>query len=408
MRESGVASEICKKYLRLQLCNGIGAVRFGSLLRELGGIDRVLGATVAEMTRVRGIGDNLAARVARERHQIDIDREVELARSRGVHIVCDADPDFPAPLRMMDDPPPCLYVHGKLEANDAVALAIVGSRHCSRYGAEQAERFGGLFGGAGFTVVSGMARGIDTAAHRGAMAAGGRTIAVLGCGLCHLYPPESGELFEQIAESGAAISELPMEIAPDAKNFPPRNRIIAGLSLGVLVVEAARRSGALITARLANEYNREVFALPGRIDMPSAEGCNELIKSGAAKLVTKLEDVLQELGAVGEILSKPAFVPSTTPLREGPSIDDVSTENQPSLPFESKPSSPRPALNLTAQETRTLELLESDAMPIEALCEISDLPPAQIASALTGLQLKGLVRRVKGDLFERATVAKPR
>lgn len=394
-----VASDVCRKFLRLHLCNGIGSIRFAALLRELGDIDRVLSASVAQMTRVRSIGEKLAERVARERDDAPVDHELHRAAEHGVRILCIADEDYPASLRMMDDPPPCLYVRGTLEKTDAVAMAIVGSRHCSRYGAEQAERFGGLLAGAGLTVVSGMARGIDTAAHRGALSAGGRTIAVLGCGLCHLYPPESTELAERIAASGAIVSELPMDVAPDAKNFPPRNRIIAGLSLGVLVVEAARRSGALITARLAGEYNREVFAIPGRIDMVSAEGCNELIKTGGAKLVTKLEDVLQELGSVGELLSRPAATGAA-----GPSELDFDGCS----PACADMPSDAPIPTLSETERRTYELLNYDAMPIEALCDVSNMPPGQIAAALTGLQLKGLVRRVDGDHFERTVRASTR
>ncbi|HWL95383.1 MAG TPA: DNA-processing protein DprA [Phycisphaerae bacterium] len=388
MSESSVASELCRKYLRLHLCNGIGAVRFGALLREIGDIDRVLTAAPRELTRVKGISEKLAASVARDRDEAAVEREIALAGEHGVRIICLADDEYPIALKRIDDPPPCLYVKGTLQREDAIALGVVGSRHSSRYGAEQAERFGALLGGAGFTVASGMARGIDTAAHRGALSAGGRTIAVLGCGLCHLYPPESTELARRIAASGAILSELPMNIAPDSKNFPPRNRIIAGLSLGILVVEAARRSGALITARLANEYNREVFAIPGRIDMITAEGCNELIKTGGAKLVTKLEDVLQELGETGE-----ALMPASS--------NPAGTKCQGSLPFDSKAVEGRPLVSLTPQEAHTLRILGPEALPIEAFCDGGELAPSQVAAALTGLQLKGMVRRVKGDLYER-------
>ena len=390
MAETTVASEVCRKYLRLHLCNGIGAVRFAALLREIGDIDGVLDASEAQLSRVRGISEALSRRVVSERRDANVDEEITLAGERGVRIICLADAEYPRPLELIDDPPPVLYVRGTLQAEDAVAMAIVGSRHASRYGVEQSERFGELLAGAGLTVVSGMARGIDTAAHRGALNAGGRTLAVLGCGLCHLYPPESTELSERITANGAILSELPMKIAPDSKNFPPRNRIIAGLSLGVLVVEAARRSGALISARLAAEYNREIFALPGRIDMITAEGCNELIKSGGAKLVTCLADVLNELGAVGETLMQPAYHGNTA------SGGNRTLFDQPEAVSQSQS-----IVSLTPLEQQALELIGEDTLPIEALCDASEMPPAQIAAALTGLQLKGMVRRVRGDQFER-------
>ncbi|MCG8405081.1 MAG: DNA-processing protein DprA [Phycisphaerales bacterium] len=370
-------SPIARKYLRLHLCYGVGAVRFSHLLRELGDINRVLGASVSQLSSVRQIGRKSAESIVRERDRIDVDRELELARRCRVRILCLADEDYPVALKMINDPPPCLYVRGTLRPTDTVALAIVGSRHCSRYGAEQAERFGALAANAGLTIVSGMARGIDSSAHRGALSTDGRTLAVLGCGLCHLYPPESTDLAEQISSHGALVSELPMDVGPDSKNFPPRNRIIAGLALGVLVIEAARRSGALISARLANEYNREVFAVPGQIDAPQAEGCHDLIKMGGAKLVTQLNDILDELGDTGAVLMS----------------EPDSTE---------KAAEPQSPVSLTGLEKQIFETLNAEPMSAEAVCEASGLVPAEVARTLTGLQLKGIIRRVRGDLFERA------
>ncbi len=374
-----VASPAAQRYLRLHLCPGVGPIRFANLLRELGDIERVLAASAAELARVDKIGPKVAEAIVRERGQVDVDGEIALAEPRGVRILCLADAAYPKPLRMINDPPACLYVRGELRPTDAVALAIVGARHCSRYGAEQAERFAALVAHAGLTVVSGMARGIDSGAHRGALSGGGRTIAVMGCGLCHLYPPESGELADRIVESGAIVTELPMNIAPDSKNFPPRNRLIAGLSLGVLVVEAAKRSGALISARLAGEYNREVFAVPGRIDLPQSEGCHELIKTGGAKLVMKLEDIMEELGDAGRTLMSSAMDQPESAKEEAPLF--------------------QPALSET--ETRILDALAEEPMTAEALCEENGLPAAQVARTLTTLQLKALVRRVAGDHFER-------
>ena len=379
MSHSPVISLTGEKYLRLHLCPEIGPIRFANLLNELGGIDAALGAGVGRLMQVSQIGAKVAECIARGREQIDIQDEIELAARHGVRILCLADAEYPAALRAISDPPPCLYLRGSLEPEDAVALAIVGTRRCSHYGREQAGRFAALAANAGLTIVSGMARGIDTYAHHGALAAGGRTLAVLGCGLCHLYPPESAELAAMIVEHGAIISQLPMQAIPDSSNFPPRNRIIAGLSLGVLVVEAPFRSGALISARLATEYNREVFAVPGRVDSPHAEGCHELIRSGGAKLVTNLRDILEELGEVGATLMTPteAEVPAAKP-------------------------SLRAVVSLDENEKQVLTAIGAETAAIEDICEESSLPPQRVAAVLTSLQLKGLVGRVGGDRYRAA------
>ncbi len=380
-----VASSTAQKHLRLHLCSGVGPIRFANLLRELGGVEAVLGASVARLSSVERIGRKLAEDIARDRDRADVETELRLAASRRVRILCQEDDEYPLLLRRIDDPPVCLYVRGTVTRRDAMALAIVGSRHCSRYGAEQAERFGALAANAGLTVVSGMARGTDSCAHRGAIAAGGRTLAVLGCGLCHIYPPDASDLAEEIVSQGALLSELPMEVPPDAKNFPGRNRIIAGLALGVLVVEAARRSGALITARLAAEYNREVFAVPGRVDSIQAEGCHTLIKAGGAKMVTGLEDVLEEFGPAGAAMIE-AGAPQTA-------VHDPATALQ---------------VAMDEYELKVFEALESGPAAIEGLCEGTGLPPSRVAVALTGLQLKAAIRPVEGDAYERVGRSAPR
>lgn len=375
-------TEIARKYLRLHLCRGVGSIRSAQLVRELGGIDAVLAASVAELARVRGVGPETAGSIVNGRHPDNADREIELCNKKGVHLLCVEDPDYPALLKRIEDPPACLYVRGQLEPEDAVAFGIVGARHATHYGVEQAERFGARAAAAGMTVVSGMARGVDTAAHRGALVANGRTIAVIGCGLTYLYPPDAIELAERIAESGAILSELPMEVAPDSKNFPPRNRIIAGLSLGVLVVEAAKRSGALISARLATEYNREVFVLPGRVDMPQSAGCHALIQKGEGLLVTCFEDVLDGFGEVGDVLRKPT------------EDDDKEGGNGSSKHVS--------MVTLSDDEAHVYEAIGDEPAPIEAICERSGLPASRVAIALTTLQLKAVVRRAPGELFYRA------
>ncbi len=382
MVTTDVATDVARKYLRLSLCSDVGPIRFASILSAMGDIDAALAAPSSRLAAVDRIGERLAAQIVRDRKTVDVEAEIDSAARHGARIICLADEDYPPALRTINDPPPCLYVRGSLQREDALALALVGARHCSRYGAEQAERFASLAAHAGLTVVSGMARGIDTAAHRGALVGGGRTIAVLGCGLAHVYPPESGELAAEISQRGAVVSELPMNVAPDSKNFPRRNRIIVGLSLGVVIVEAAKRSGALISARLASEYNREVFAVPGRIDMIQSEGCHDLIKSGAAKLVTNFADVLEELGEAGRALM------------------DADAADQAAEAGADR-SSRQTLLALSQQEQDILAALGEEPAPAEALCEQTGLPPAQVAALLTSLQLKGVVRRCLGDYFER-------
>ena len=391
-----IASEAALKYLRLHLCSGVGPIRFARLLTELGGIDAVLEAGEARLAGVEGVGPKTAQSIVRGRREAAVEREVELAAQHGARILCLADEEYPAILKKIDDPPACLYVRGTLEPTDGLAVAVVGSRHCTRYGTEQAERFGALLAGAGLTVVSGMARGIDAAGHRGALTAGGRTIAVMGCGLCHVYPPESVDLALRIVERGALVSELPMNTAPDASNFPARNRIIIGLSLGVLVVEAAARSGAMITARLASDYNREVFAIPGQIDRPNSEGCHELIRGGAGKLVTQLSDILDELGEAGRLLAQGAAEKSDAGLFGG-NGDGVGAEAGASASAEVAMIAA-----LKPDEQTLYDAFGVESHSLEGLCELAAIPPARVAAALTGLQLKGAVRRAGGDRYERA------
>ena len=372
------ASSAAIEHLRWSLTPRVGPVLFGRLIERFGSAQAALGASAGQLAEIDGIGQTTADNLARERDTADVLGEVELAARHEVRIFCREDEGYPPLLRHLPDPPICLYVRGRLEPEDGVAVAIVGARRCSTYGREQARRFGYQLASNGLTVVSGLARGIDGESHKGALQAGGRTVAVLGNGLARLYPPEHADLAAQICRQGAVVSELPMSSSPEAKNFLPRNRLIAGLSLGVLVIEAARRSGSLTTARLATEYDREVFALPGRVDQESAQGTNGLIRDQHAKLVTCIGDILSELGQVGEILGVPE-VDTACGAQVSSSLPD----------------------GLSDRELAVLETLSRDERSVEQIAGQTDQPAAHVAAALITLQLRGLARQLPGNLFVR-------
>ncbi len=262
---------------------------------------------------MQGVGPKLAEKIARARREHDPGAELDLCRRAEVQVLARGDALYPPPLDDIPDPPSLLYLRGTLAPSDQLAIALVGSRKCTPYGMRAAERLAAALARVGLTVVSGLARGIDAAAHRGALKAGGRTIAILANGLAQVYPPEHGDLARDVAGAGALLSESPMRQEPIAGLFPQRNRIIAGLCLGVVVVEATPRSGSLSTAKHAMEQNREVFAVPGPIDSLSSQGCHRLIRDGA-RLVETVDDILEELGPlVREVRPSPREVPVRHP-----------------------------------------------------------------------------------------------
>jgi len=283
-----------------------------------------------------------------------------------------SDSGYPDNLKNIYDPPKALHVLGEIESEDKFAVAIVGSRRASYYGLAQAERFGAELAGKGITVVSGMARGIDSAAHRGALKAGGRTIAVIGSGFNNIYPEENKGLAEEIAKNGAVISEFPVDTKPWPQNFPQRNRVISGLSLGVLVIEAAKNSGALITADFALEQGREVFALPGKIDSGNSFGTNELIKQGA-KLITCADEILE-----GLIVPLGAVIRNREP-SNGQAVFDFRDD----------------------EEAQVYRMISTDSVSFDGILEKTNLEFGRISDILLKLQLKKLIRQLPGKQFVR-------
>lgn len=371
------------QWLKLIRADGVGPISFSRILKQFGSIDAALGVSARGLTRVEGIGFKTAERIAASRDKFDTDAELALAEKLGVWIVHKADGRYPPILKQIYDPPPVLYIKGTLDRRDNLTIAIVGSRRCSLYGQEQASRLAHLLAASGFTIVSGMARGIDTSAHHGALAAQGRTLAVQGCGLATIFPPENKELFKLIAGNGACISELPLKYEPLAENFPPRNRIIAGLSLGTIVVEAGLRSGAMITARTALESNREVMAVPGKIDSPLSKGPHQLLKQGA-RLIESVDDVMETLGHIGAQLKDYADVASRQ-----------ASEKAEAPLFEA------PQAHLKGPEKHIYDSLGREPMHSDEVIAQTNLPAGAVNAGLIALRLKGLIRQLPGNLFTR-------
>jgi len=360
--------------IALNMVDHVGPVRLRQLLDHFGDAPAVLRASRAELLRVRGIGEETAEAIAGWEKTVDLAAELRRIREFGCRVVIQADEEYPELLRQIYDPPIVLYVKGALLPRDKNAVAVVGSRRTTRYGQECARRLAYQLAYCGVTVVSGGARGIDTAAHQGALAAKGRTVAVLGTGINLVFPPENAELFERIAVHGALVTQFPFNRPADKQTFPIRNRIVAGMTLGTVVVEADLHSGALITAGMAVDLGRQVFAVPGRIDSPQSKGCHDLIKKGA-KLCEGAEDVLSEF----EYL--------------------FPTSNRPPGPAE---TGTLPALSLSESEQRVLELIGTEETAVDEVIRRSGLPASAVSVALLSLEMKHLVRQLPGKLYVRA------
>jgi len=361
-------------FIALNLIDGVGPVRARSLLEYFGDAPQILAASKAELLRVRSIGDDTADKIASWEKTVDLAGELKRIADFGCHVLISSDDNYPAPLREIYDPPLVLYVKGELTAKDKNAIALVGSRMTTHYGIETARKLAYQLAYTGVTVVSGGARGIDTAAHQGALSGKGRTVAVLGTGINLVWPPENAELFERIAAHGAVISQFPFNRPADKQSFPIRNRIVAGMTLGTVVVEANLSSGALITANLATEYGRQIFAVPGRIDSPRSKGCHDLIKKGA-KLCEGVEDILSEFEYLFPASNQPPSAGATGVL---------------------------PALELNANEQAVFAALPAaDETGIDEIIRASGLPSSAVNVALFGLEMKRLVRQLPGKVFVR-------
>ncbi|MFH1092642.1 MAG: DNA-processing protein DprA [Candidatus Omnitrophota bacterium] len=358
-------------YIALNMISTVGPVLVKRLLECFSGIKEVFEASAASLMRVPGVSGRIAADIKNILGSDAFIKEIRDIKHEGAQVLCPEDALYPALLKEIYDPPPVLYVKGELSLLEKITVSVVGCRRASFNGLQISERIACDLSMRDICVVSGLARGIDTAAHKGALKGPGSTIAVLGSGLKCIYPPENKVLFDQIARHGMLMSEFPLNTSVNRGNFPRRNRIISGLSLGVVVVEAAQRSGSLITANLALSQNREVFAMPGAANSVNAKGTNKLIKEGA-KLVETVEDIIEELNVSAYIKER------------GSLKDQEADVNQ---------------ANLNSQAKQLLQFLSSEPMHIDLLVKTSTLSAAIVYKNLLELQLKGLIREIEGKRF---------
>lgn len=359
-------------WIALRAVEGVGPVLFRRLLERFDTADRVLSASPAALMSVRGVTPPVAGAIGGDTCRRFAEAEYRRIEAAGVRLLTFLDAEYPRRLFETGDPPPLLYLRGSVTVWEP-AIAVVGSRRATREGLRVAERLSADLAAAGVLVVSGMARGIDTAAHQGALAGGGTTLAVLGCGLDVDYPPENRGLADRIAGAGAVLSEFPMGTQPLAEHFPRRNRIISGLSRGVLVVEAVEKSGSLITARYALDQGREVLAVPGPISSPSNRGSNRLIKQGA-QLVDCVEDILEATRIVTD---------------------------QPNLSlFGAAPLAARSPL--TPREAAVYELIAQGPRHLDEITQALELTPGEVSAMVLGLELKGMLTQLPGSYYSLA------
>lgn len=357
----------------LNMIEHVGPVRVRQLLEHFGDAPSILRASKSQLLHVRGIGEDTADAIAGWEKAVNLGAELKRIEEFGCHILTQADVEYPESLQQIYDPPIVLYVKGALTTKDKNAVAMVGSRRTTHYGIETARKLAYQLAYVGVTVVSGGARGIDTASHQGALSAKGRTVCVLGTGINIVFPPENAELFERVAANGAVITQYPFNRNADKQSFAIRNRIVAGMTLGTVVVEANLTSGALITANFAVEYGRQIFAVPGRIDSPQSKGCHDLIKKGA-KLCEGAEDILSEFEYLFPASNRP------------PSPGETGT---------------LPALELSENEQKVYDALSKEEVPTDDVIRRSGLPASTVSVALFSLEMKRLIRQLPGKLFVR-------
>jgi DNA processing protein len=360
-------------WLALNRIPGVGQVTYVRLLKQFGSPQNVFQADPEVLAEIEGIRKTTALAIVKFKRAEKIDRELDHLEKEGIGVLTLHDPTYPPLLAEIHDPPPFLYFRGRPSAQDDRSLGIVGSRLGTAYGLRMTERLAWSLAQHRLTIVSGLARGIDTAAHQGALMAGGRTVAVLGSGLDIIYPPENEKLFHRISETGMVCSEFPLGTLPERQNFPIRNRIISGMSLGVTIVEATLRSGSLITARLALDQGREVFAVPGSIESFKSSGTNRLIKQGA-KLVEHAQDILEEI-----------------PHGEKPPAD---SERDASMEV-------TVALSLSKEEKQIWDILSTEPVHVDQMVRQKEMETARVLSLLMEMELKGMIKQLPGKWFVR-------
>ncbi|HEY1233930.1 MAG TPA: DNA-processing protein DprA [Candidatus Binatia bacterium] len=364
-----MSDQDCAPWLALARIKGVGGVNFKRITTRFADPTAIFRASPGELAEIEGLHRDLIDHIANFADWAQIDDEIERARAAGIKMIPFSAAAYPSRLRAIADPPPLLYVKGEIGTDDDRAIAVVGSRSASDYGRRVARDLARGLVSFGFTVISGMARGIDGMAHESAIRAGGRTLAVLGCGVDRAYPPEHEMLYRRISESGAVISELPMGARPIAFNFPARNRLISGLSLGVVVVEATEKSGSLITASLAAEQGREVFAVPGEAGASRSRGSHRLIRQGA-KLVENVDDIIEEIAP--QLARRSGDAPPsarTLPENSGPAARQI------------------------------FALLNQSSLQVDQVIEQTGLATPQVLEVLLDLELQGFVSQTAGKIY---------
>lgn len=357
-------------WLALSLTPGVGSIIFKRLLDHFKSPEAVFNAPLKELFKIEGLGEKIASEIKKGPDHKKVEKELKIIKELGVKIVTIKDDKYPNRLKDIYDPPPLLYIRGEIKKEDELAVAIVGSRKTSPYGRWITEKLSFELAQNGVTIISGMARGIDSIAHRGAITGGGRTIAVLGCGVDVIYPPENHNLFYQIKDHGAIVSEFPLGSLPEGGHFPRRNRIISGLSIGVVVVQASSESGSLITAQFALEQGREVFAVPGNVGAEGSRGTNKLIKEGA-KLVESSEDILEDIF--------PQWKGGALRSERGKDLED----------------------GLEEEEKIIYKILGETPIHIDTIIRETKFDPGKVSSILLSLELKGVILQWPGKCFTR-------